>query len=71
MCDVAAGGGEQFEVALGQVYPVHPDESRSEQTEAVQAFNWRAPVLPMTLVDFVAGFVDMAMDGQIQLFGKG
>jgi hypothetical protein len=69
--DGAAVHGEALDVFLDEVDGVHADQVRAEQAEALQAGDRALAEIAQAVGDFAGGFVDVDVDGQLELVGEG
>ena len=71
VADRAAVAGEQRHFLREKVNAVRGDEIRAQHAKPMQALDRPDAIAGDALVNFLPCFVQMRMDGQITLFGKG
>ncbi len=70
MGDAAAGLGHGGDFGVVEMYGMNPDEARADQAEFLQTLQRAFAMLGNGIGDFLTGFVDVAVDGQVQLLGE-
>ncbi len=63
--------GEERDLPIIQVHAVHGNQSRTEQAGFFEALQWPHAMLRRAVGDFLRGFVNVSMHGNIQLAGIG
>lgn len=71
MSDAGTGLDQNFKFFIVHVDRVHADEVGRQNAELVEASERSSLVLSNAVVDLLPGFVDVAVNGEVQLFGKG
>ena len=71
MGDAGAGRGQPVEVVVFEVAAVNADEARAKQAEALEAGQRREAMQAQALVDLMPGFMNMAVDWDIELRRQG
>jgi len=68
--DAAAGLGHGGDFGVVEMYGMNPDEAWADQAELLQTLQRAFAMLGNGIGDFLTGFVEVAVDGQVQLLGE-